>query len=114
MLKKIIFAVIGTFIGIVALNGLCAVGERLAYGAFWGQDQPKGLYVHQAGERPRLKPNARLDGILYQISVNSMGFRGPEVLQQKPKNGLRKACEVGQGRCCSGCYEPRCQRSVMR
>ena len=77
------------------LNGLCALGERVAYGTFWGKDRPKGLYIHQNGQRPRLKPNADLNGWLYDISINSIGFRGDDLMVPKPTNGFRIWCMGG-------------------
>ena len=93
--KRLLFAIFTTILLILLLNGACALGERLAYGAFWGEDRPEGLYIHQNGERPRLKPNAELNGLLYQISVNSMGFRGKELDAPKPKDSFRVWCMGG-------------------
>jgi len=88
-IKKLVFASIFTLVALLGVNLLCALGERLAYGAFWGEDRPKGLYEHRTGERPRLKANARLNGWLYQISTNSLGFRGKELKSPKPPDSLR-------------------------
>ena len=77
------------------LNGACALGERLAYGSFGGEDRLKGLYIHQNGERLRLKANAELNGWLYQISVNSLGFRGKGLEVPKPAGGFRVWCMGG-------------------
>jgi lysophospholipase L1-like esterase len=93
--KKILFSLILTGLGLFLLNVCSALGERLAYGAFWGDERPKGLYIHKNGERPRLKPGANLDGLLYQISVNSLGFRGPEISEKRPQNALRVWCIGG-------------------
>lgn len=95
ILKKIIFSLILTIIGMVSLNGICAIGEWFAYGAFYEQDRPKGLYLHKEGSRPKLKPNAELNGWMYKIAINSLGFRGGEVLSPKPQNGLRIWCIGG-------------------
>ena len=95
LLKKIIFALILFFIGMLTLNGMCALGERAAYGAFWGEDRPKGLYQHRNGERPQLRPGASLQGWLYQVSINSLGFRGPDLHSTKPENGKRIWCIGG-------------------
>lgn len=93
--KKLFFSLLSTIFLVLFLNLACALGERLAYGAFWGEDRPQGLYIHKTGERPRLKPNASLDGWLYQISINSLGFRGKDVETEKPKNGFRVWCMGG-------------------
>ena len=87
--KKILFATLLTVVFLFSVNALCALGERLAYGAFWGNNRPKGLYIHKNGERPKLKPGANLNGLLYQISINSLGLRGPELLKPKPDQGIR-------------------------
>ena len=91
VLKKILFTVILTLLSVVLVNGLCAIGERVAYGSTWAGDRPKGLYIHQNGERPRLAPNAILPGWLYDIRINSLGFRGREldIDKKKPKNTIR-------------------------
>ena len=83
--KKILFATIFTFLLLLLFNALCAIGERFAYGAFWGDGRPKGLYIHKNGERPRLAPNAVLAGFLYDIRINSLGFRGKEIQIDKAK-----------------------------
>jgi lysophospholipase L1-like esterase len=85
ILKKIVFATILTVILLVLLNFVCAMGERLAYGAFWGDGRPQGLYIHKNGERPRLAPNAILPGFLYDIRINSLGFRGRDLALDKAK-----------------------------
>ena len=91
IIKKIIFAIILTILSIFLVNALCAIGERTAYGARWAGDRPEGLYIHQNGERPRLAPNAVLSGWLYDIRINSLGFRGRELNTQerKPKDTVR-------------------------
>ena len=93
--KRLLFISIICAVFLVVLNGMAALGERLAYGAFWGEDRPEGLYIHETGSRPKLKPHAKLNGWLYQISVNSLGFRGAEPITPKPKNSLRIWCMGG-------------------
>lgn len=95
MLKKILFSLLLLCIFLPIVNGLCALGERVAYGTFWGKDRPKGLYIHQNGQRPRLKPNVDLNGWLYDISINSIGFRGDDLVTPKPVNGFRIWCMGG-------------------
>lgn len=95
MIKKILFSLLVLCITLPLLNGLCALGERIAYGTFWSKDRPKGLYIHQNGQRPRLKPNADLNGWLYDISINSLGFRGDDLIQPKPDNAFRIWCMGG-------------------
>lgn len=80
---------------LACLNALAFLGEVLAYGTRYSAGQPAGLYVNVEGERPRLKPGARLPGLLYSISVNSSGFRGPDLAEPKPPGGLRVWCVGG-------------------
>ena len=94
-IKKLCFSAGGFILGLALLNVICVLGERIAYGAFWGEDRPKGLYQSRTGERPQLKPGAKLNGLLYQVSINSLGFRGPELQSTKPSNGLRIWCIGG-------------------
>ncbi|MAA78948.1 MAG: hypothetical protein CL916_06780 [Deltaproteobacteria bacterium] len=94
-LQKIGFAFILLCIFFVALNILAFGIEYLDYGTYWYQGQPVGLYENKSGERPRLKKGAKLNGWKYSVSINSMGFRGPELQQSKPKNGLRIWCIGG-------------------
>ena len=91
VLKKICFAIVLTLLSLVLINSVCALGERFAYGAFWGDGRPKGLYIHKNGERPRLAPNAILAGFLYDIRINSLGFRGKEIdlTKAKKQNNIR-------------------------
>ncbi len=89
--KKFIFTCLLLLLSLVLVNSLCAIGERVAYGATWAGDRPKGLYIHKNGERPRLAPNAILPGLLYDIRINSLGFRGREldVQNKKSKDTIR-------------------------
>lgn len=89
-------------LSVVALNLCAAVGERLAYGAWWAEGRPVGLYRKAEQEpgstgrfRLHLRPGARLDGWLTAITVNQLGFRGPELLDPKPEGGLRIWCLGG-------------------
>jgi lysophospholipase L1-like esterase len=87
---------------VLATNLLAAVGERLAYGAWWADGRPAGLY-REGDQKPgangrfrvRLQPGARLDGWLAEITVNAMGFRGAEIEASKPDNALRIWCLGG-------------------
>lgn len=87
--RRVLFPLLAMALGLVGLELAANLGERVAYGAFYWHDQPVGLYGSGPGQRPQLKPGARLNGLLYSIHVNSLGFRGPELADPKPDNGLR-------------------------
>ncbi len=91
LVSAVLFA--GLFLAVI--EGACRVGERLAYGASWTQGGPEGLYQTGPDGSPRLVPGARLAGWLYAVQVNSLGFRGEELSQPKPENGLRVWCLGG-------------------
>ena len=93
--KRLIISLFSIILLILLLNGACALGERLAYGAFWGKESPEGLYIHKNGERLRLKANVELNGWLYQVSVNSLGFRGMDLEVPKPTGSFRVWCMGG-------------------
>ena len=95
LFRKAAMATAATLIALGLLNGLVFLGECVAYGTWWADGQPVGLYTSASGERPQLRPGARLRGLLYSISVNEMGFRGPELAEVKPDNGLRVWCVGG-------------------
>ena len=95
LIRKLLLSAVVTTAALVLLNGLLFLGECAAYGTWWSNGQPVGLYINTPGERPQLKPGARLRGLLYSISINSMGFRGPELASVKPENGLRIWCVGG-------------------
>ena len=94
-IKKTIFALILCALFFVLLNLLAFGIEYLDYGTYWSQGQPVGLYESRSGDRPRLKKGARLNGLKYSVSINSMGFRGAELQQPKPSNGFRIWCIGG-------------------
>lgn len=94
-LKKLIFALILFCCFFLGLNIFAFGIEYMDYGTYWSNGQPAGLYESRSGERPRLKKGARLNGWKYSVSVNSLGFRGPELQQPKPKNGYRIWCIGG-------------------
>ena len=94
-IKKTIFALVLSAAFFVLLNLLAFGIEYLDYGTYWSQGQPVGLYESRSGDRPRLKKGAKLNGLKYSVSINSMGFRGPELQQPKPQNGFRIWCIGG-------------------
>lgn len=88
----------------VMLNVFAALGERLVYGAWWADGRPVGLYKDDAEARGAsvnghfrvfLQPGAHLRGLLTEISVNQIGFRGAEIATEKPANALRIWCLGG-------------------
>lgn len=95
MLKKALLSLFLTLLLLISLNGLMALGERLAYGAFWVNGRPDGLYIHRPGQRPKLKPGAELNGWMYQISINDWGFRGQTPTAPPSDNRVRIWCIGG-------------------
>ena len=95
LIRKLLMSAVVTVAALVLINVLMFLGECVAYGTWWSNGQPIGLYSNVSGERPQLKPGAKLNGLLYSISINSMGFRGPELAEVKPDNGLRIWCVGG-------------------
>jgi lysophospholipase L1-like esterase len=89
-LKKAFFSLFAFAAGLGLLNVGAVVYEILPYGVRTVNGQPVGLYSVGAGAgRPQLAKGARLQGTKYQIAINSLGFRGPELLESKPANGIR-------------------------
>jgi len=95
MWKKLAMSALATALGLLLLNTAAFLGELVAYGTWYADGQPAGLYDNEPGERPRLKPGARLDGLRYSIHVNSTGFRGPELRDPPPDDALRLWCVGG-------------------
>ena len=94
--RKLVFAALVVAAGLVLLNLVAALVEWLPYGTRQVFGRPEGLYISaDPGTRPQLKPGARLNGWLYEISINSLGFRGPELANPRPGNGLRVWCAGG-------------------
>ncbi len=93
--KKLFFTILAALAGLALLNMLAFGIEYLDYGTYWSNGQPVGLYESHSGARPRLKKGARLDGFRYSVSINAIGFRGPELQSPKPKNGFRVWCIGG-------------------
>ncbi len=90
LLKKLLFAVVGTVLGLVGVNLGAAVYETLPYGVRSVDGQPTGLYAVEAGGgRPQLKRGAHIKGTQYEITINQLGFRGAELRAPKPDNGFR-------------------------
>lgn len=77
------------------VDGACALGERWVYGATWADGRPEGLYRVGPDGRRQLVPGAHLAGAWYDIGVNTLGFRGPELAASKHANGLRVWCLGG-------------------
>ncbi len=94
-LKKAALALVVTVVALLALNGLAFLGELAAYGTWYADGQPHGLYRNAPGERPQLAPGARLNGLLYRIHVNELGFRGPAPAEPRPADAFRVWCLGG-------------------
>lgn len=95
-LRKACFAVVALGLLLALANGIAWLVLWAPYGTHLVHGQPAGLYRDAAGHgRPQLLPGARLRGLLYSVSVNSQGFRGPGWATAKPKNGLRVWCVGG-------------------
>ncbi len=95
VLRKVLMSAVVSGVLLGVINGLMFLGEYAAYGTWWADGQPVGLYESTSGDRPRLRAGARLDGMRYAISINAMGFRGPDPAEQKPGNALRIWCVGG-------------------
>jgi lysophospholipase L1-like esterase len=93
-LRKLLFTSAALLGGLLLLDALAGAGELVAYGALGEDGRPDGLYVEGPG-RPTLHPGAHLRGLLYDVSINHLGFRGPELAAAKPANGLRVWCIGG-------------------
>lgn len=94
--KKAVFAVVAMALAFTLLNLAAFAVEWLPYGTSMEMDSPVGLYVEaRLGTRPQLRPGARIRGLLYNISINSLGFRGPELVTPRPGNSLRVWCVGG-------------------
>lgn len=89
-----LFAALALVMALLALNALAAAGEWAAYGARYDDGRPLGLYRPGPG-RPQLLPGARLEGLLIRVSINTMGFRGPDLAAERPPNGLLVWCVGG-------------------
>jgi len=92
--RKLLFGVITTALFLVCIESIAWVWERYTWlGNQSGNDET--LYLDNNGGRPQLRPGAELEGSRYEISINSLGFRGPELAINKPTNGLRVWCIGG-------------------
>jgi lysophospholipase L1-like esterase len=88
--KKLLFTLVLTAVGLLSMNLGALVYETLPYGVRSEDGQPVGLYEVGAGTgRPQLKKGAHLRGSQHEISINSLGFRGAELVDPKPANGFR-------------------------
>ena len=94
-LPRIALAISSVFIFLVGSELLVRGWHWVAHGTQRVNGQPAGLYANLRGEAPRLKPGAELNGLMYSVRVNSDGFRGEELLQPKPRGGLRVWCVGG-------------------
>jgi hypothetical protein len=85
--RKAMYGLITTIIFLALANGAVTLYERITYGAT--QDQKEDMYVRKANGRKVLKPGSKMSGKRTKVSINSMGFRGPELAPTKPENGIR-------------------------
>ncbi len=96
MLKRLVFTAVVVLAGLGLLNVAAVVWEAAPYGAREVNGRPNGLYVdNDVSQRPQLRPGARLRGLKYAVSINSLGFRGPELASPRPEQALRVWCIGG-------------------
>ena len=96
LLKRIGFSLVVVVLCLVVVNLAAAIIEWLPYGASRKDDRPAGLYLQTtSSERPQLRPGARLRGLFYDVTINALGFRGPELVHPRPANALRIWCAGG-------------------
>lgn len=95
VVKKAALALVVTVVALLALNGLAFVGEFAAYGTWYSDGQPAGLYINRPGERPQLQPGARLNGLLYRVHISEWGFRGEAPTEPPPDDAFRVWCLGG-------------------
>lgn len=93
--KKLLMSVLSVVFTLALVEGGARLWSFAQYGVRQVDGQPQGLYISAPGEAPRLRPGVHLKGLLYEVSVNSIGTRGPELLATKPPNGLRVWCIGG-------------------
>jgi len=91
--RKIVFALITTAVFLACANGAVVLYEKLQYGGT--QAEKEGIYTQREDGRKVLRPGAVLEGARTKVRINSMGFRGPELLVPKPDNGFRVWCVGG-------------------
>ena len=83
--KKWAFALIVTVLIFSLIEGTAWFIERKAYlGTFSPQNTPQDtLYIDKGDGRPHLRPGAQLSGSRFEINVNALGFRGPDLVQPR-------------------------------
>ncbi len=91
--RKITFALITTALFLAVTNGAVVLYEKLQYGGT--QAEKEGIYIQREDGRRVLRPGAVLEGARTKVRINSLGFRGPELLSPKPENGFRVWCVGG-------------------
>ncbi len=98
-IRKAMYSLLVAVMALAALELAVALAQRIAHGTWFRDGQPCGLYMDSEdagfGGLLGLRPGARLDGLLYDVSVNSMGCRGAEPLVPRPADGLRVWCAGG-------------------
>ncbi len=95
MVRNLVMGLVAAGLFLCLLNLLAAGWEWLQYGTLRRDGRPVGLYVEDARHRLHLRPGARLHGLLHKIDINSMGFRGPEIMVPKPAGTFRVWCVGG-------------------
>ncbi len=72
----------------VWLNAMAAAAEIALWGGLHHEGRLVGLYEFRDG-RLSLRPGASFTGLLRQVSVNELGFRGVAPQAEAPEHGLR-------------------------
>ena len=85
--KKLIFSAVMTVLVLATINGVVVLREKQKYGVT--AQQKESMYQTTQTGRRVLKAGSTMQGSDTKVNINSMGFRGPELKNPKPKNGFR-------------------------
>jgi len=85
--KKVLFSVVTTAVVFAVLNGVFVLRDKQQHGVT--QTEKEALYQQTSTGRKVLKAGAVMQGSSTSVRTNSIGFRGPDLLDPKPENGFR-------------------------
>ncbi len=100
--RKILFSAVCLFLALLVCEAGLRVRAWIKYGAANTAGSDEMCTIDPESGRRINRPGYEVEGTRHSIKINSLGFRGEEITQPKPRRTLRIACLGASTTFCTG------------